>query len=510
MRSGSTGGGPLDSPASSAHSHAHARAAPPSQSGSRTTDSRSASVSTASGSWGNSGMTSSTGASSPVGPPSHAAESERGEQDQTDDLDLAEGDPNFIARVSQLPLVSGSLEWYERSKRSSRVVKYGAGLVESSFSAVSRPLANNPQLGALDDFACRQLDRLSGGGAGAGTTADGDDARGRTDVAFEREQRDQTRRDQSEVARQRASEMLHDADSAVVPGGRSRWQAVLVEAGGLGAAVSEESLKSLRYCLQWLLYATAHLDLQITTLRDFIISLRDHASDSNSAALVTASAAHLAQIKHDVVETIRKVVEVVSKYAGAALPEQAKRYVRQSILSLPTKWASAIEGGARFGQRRAGSASSGSTPTGERMQDSREGYFGASSTTNGDGTSSTPTGGPALRPTEDAAERVLTFAVESLDMLKSVTQIFGESVEKAESWIERLRIVGLDRQRHRREHSPPGPPEETYAVGFKRRRATGPGYDLEDSSATGVDAGADDVTRRKRGPRSRESTAQMD
>lgn len=40
---------------------------------------------------------------------------------------------------------------------------------------------------------------------------------------------------------------------------------------------------------------------------------------------------------------------------------------------------------------------------------------------------------PALRPTEDAAERVLTFAVESLDMLKSVTQIFGDSVEKAEA-----------------------------------------------------------------------------
>lgn len=36
-------------------------------------------------------------------------------------------------------------------------------------------------------------------------------------------------------------------------GGRSRWQTVLLEAGGLGAAVSEESLKSLRYCLQWLL-----------------------------------------------------------------------------------------------------------------------------------------------------------------------------------------------------------------------------------------------------------------
>ena len=33
---------------------------------------------------------------------------------------------------------------------------------------------------------------------------------------------------------------------------RSKWQAVLLEAGGIGAAVSEESMKRLQYCLHWL------------------------------------------------------------------------------------------------------------------------------------------------------------------------------------------------------------------------------------------------------------------
>ena len=33
---------------------------------------------------------------------------------------------------------------------------------------------------------------------------------------------------------------------------RSRWQAVLLEAGGIGAAVSEESMRRLKYCLEWL------------------------------------------------------------------------------------------------------------------------------------------------------------------------------------------------------------------------------------------------------------------
>lgn len=36
----------------------------------------------------------------------------------------------------------------------------------------------------------------------------------------------------------------------VVP--RSRWQTMLLEAGGISAAVSEESMRRLKYCLQWL------------------------------------------------------------------------------------------------------------------------------------------------------------------------------------------------------------------------------------------------------------------
>lgn len=184
-------------------------------------------------------------------------------------------------------------------------------------------------------------------------------------------------------------------------------------------------------------------------MRDFIISLHRHYGASEQAdILASASAsAHLVQIKHDVVDTIRKVVEVVSKYAGAALPEQAKKYVRQSILGLPVKWASAVEGGNSSRSERRGSvgtASSAGTPRAERMEDPRmEKENGDSSIEHREYTevevvaaaAPTPLLNSVLRPTEDAAERVLTFAVESLDMLKSVTQIFGESVEKAEAYV---------------------------------------------------------------------------
>lgn len=77
------------------------------------------------------------------------------------------------------------------------------------------------------------------------------------------------------------------------------------------------------------------------------------------------------------------------------------------------------------------------------------------------------------------------------------------------SWIERLRIVGLDRQRQRRDDGDESMADEQVA-GTKRRRAIA--GDSEQGLATGIDAGTnaaqdEGVTRRKRGPRSRESSA---
>jgi transcriptional repressor OPI1 len=111
----------------------------------------------------------------------------------------------------------------------------------------------------------------------------------------------------------------------------------------------------------------------------------------------------LTKIKLDVVETIRKVVDVISKYAGNSLPENAQRFVRQSILSLPGRWANAVQV-----QNRIGSANGVEGSAGSRELEL-----------------------PTKTSTEEVAGRILTFAIEGLDMLKAVTSIFGESVERA-------------------------------------------------------------------------------
>lgn len=44
-------------------------------------------------------------------------------------------------------------------------------------------------------------------------------------------------------------------------------------------------------------------------------------------------------------------------------------------------------------------------------------------------------GAPTTGVAKEAAGRVLTLAVESLDMLQGVAQVFGESLERAERFV---------------------------------------------------------------------------
>lgn len=53
-----------------------------------------------------------------------------------------------------------------------------------------------------------------------------------------------------------------------------------------------------------------------------------------------------------------------------------------------------------------------------------------------------PTAGGATQ----AAQRILTLATESLDMMRGVTGVVKDSLDRADAWVERLRIVGLQRQ----------------------------------------------------------------
>ncbi|KAI8985607.1 transcription factor Opi1-domain-containing protein [Trametes punicea] len=421
-----------------------------------------------------------------------------------------------LSRVSNIPLVNSALRAYEHSKASSRVVKYGAEMMESSVKSISRPVIDRLPVGQLDDFACRQLDRLGSYTRRASSSSrsrnESPDPRKRwetRDVSMARADTDASQlpheeddmRGGSALSQSRtptpnssassqpekptlppASTLTQHADAqeSQQVAQRSRWQAMILEAGGLSAAISEESMRRLRYCLQWLQYATTQIDAQILVLRNFIVSLQP---DGNSPHRAPVSPQHLRTLqaaKRDVVDTIRQVVEVVSRYAGGALPEPARTRVRSFILCLPRRWAAAS--GATDGPSaavaghdvRGESTGTAVPPTSVRGRHRAAAPYSygigepgpsprsrpasrATSPVRGPGRghgrqTSGSAGGAGAPPTADvatqSAQKILTLATESLDMLRSVTGVFKESLERADIWVERLRVVGLQRQQN--------------------------------------------------------------
>ncbi|KAG5222608.1 zf-C2H2 Zinc finger [Salix suchowensis] len=285
-------------------------------------------------------------------------DSSHAEEDST--ATVASPGAQFVSRVSTLPLVNTAIRVYEHGKNSSRVVKLdryrqpsGIGTEAPLLSSIKD--ANNEQ----EDGVSRSFETKSE----VQRDNEGNHSSPRSSIGSQHLFNDPDHSPQSDTLSNIAkpgtdADPPHEAkptngdaagdSQAVVQ--RSRWHTVLSEAGGLSAALSDESMKRLKYCLEWLLYATSHIDAQMLVLRDFIAQLQPIPPNSDSLTLSTQfefspSVSHmhlrtLNNVRRDIVHTIRQVVDVVSKYAGGALPEPARTRVRGFILKLPQRWAS--------------------------------------------------------------------------------------------------------------------------------------------------------------------------
>lgn len=204
------------------------------------------------------------------------------------------------------------------------------------------------------------------------------------------------------------------------------------------------------------------------------------------------------------VDTIRQVVDVVSKYAGGALPEPARARVRSFILCLPQRWANVAtshvnlestatataastsasasaasvggnanaNGNGNLGGGMGGGGVGGGQQKVEgkgKVRSERTGRGGRTSASvpysfgEGSGRRSRPVsratspsasrngfvevgsvggvggvgggGRSGVVPMAHAAQKILTLATESLDMLRAVTQVFKESLDKADAYV---------------------------------------------------------------------------
>jgi len=185
----------------------------------------------------------------------------------------------------------------------------------------------------------------------------------------------------------------------------------------------------------------------------------------------------LTEVRKDLVQTIRQVVDVVSKYAGGALPEPARSRVRGFILKLPQRWASASKvpvatlpsgagnvageretiaaasgtsaglrarGQRRAAQRERGAGADKSGPPSRTQSPVRGGSVGANSGPTSPriarATIGTEQGNVSAGTALVAAQRILTLATESLDMMRNVTGVVKESLDRADACVLTLVI----------------------------------------------------------------------
>ena len=196
------------------------------------------------------------------------------------------------------------------------------------------------------------------------------------------------------------------------------WQhRLIMSTSGLSIAMSEESLRSLKYCLRWLKWANEHIARVIGALKT-TLEQYDNTPDPDEVAQVQAEAgqqrngmvgqsqqqtrielaARINTLKGDVLKTLQDVVSTVSTYAGGALPENAKLLVRRHLTSLPQRFrvATMVDGDAEASERDSESAM------------------------------------------KEGAQKMLVLAKEGLDMVTQISGVLDGTIVSAEDWCDRM------------------------------------------------------------------------
>ncbi|CAK7567543.1 MAG: transcriptional regulator opi1 [Sporothrix epigloea] len=229
------------------------------------------------------------------------------------------------------------------------------------------------------------------------------------------------------IQRQQQQQSEHQEQNAI--GQSAAWQSRLVmSTSGLSVSMSEESLRSLKYCFNWLRWAHGNIDKVIDSLKTVLdqcdsagrtaegsaratgstaSAKDDEEEDSTSAeAHLNELAARVATLRGDLLQTLRGAVDTVSKYAGGALPDNARVLVRRHLTSLPQRFSLANQAEAEANAMRT-------------RENGRPG----------------PASGKEVR---GGAQRVLVLAKEGLDMMSQVSGVLDSTIVSAEEWCERL------------------------------------------------------------------------
>lgn len=207
------------------------------------------------------------------------------------------------------------------------------------------------------------------------------------------------------------------------------WQTrLMLSTSGLGVAMSDESLRSLKYCLSGVRWANSRLCGIVVALQKvieewirsrqdslhgayqaedgFVLHVEPRDRNTNPSGTTdsprdrTLILQHVQALKSDAIRTMKQVVDIVSKYAGGALPENARNLIHKYLTSIPHRF-------------RLASLSSGSkSGDGEKVPESE---------------------------TITNAKRAMALAREGLDLLAQISGVLDGTIMSAEEWCDRLR-----------------------------------------------------------------------
>lgn len=187
----------------------------------------------------------------------------------------------------------------------------------------------------------------------------------------------------------------------------------IISTSGLSIAMSEESLRSLKYCLSWLRWANAHIGRVIGDLKNAVDQLEQRRGEDGAAADRAALGARIMALRGDVLKTLQDVIETVSTYAGGALPENARALVKRHLTSLPQRFRLATHNSKVV----CGAGPSLSTKQEQTDASTEEGKW---------------------QEAREGAQRVLVLAKEGLDMMAQVSGVVDVTIVSAEEWCARL------------------------------------------------------------------------
>ncbi|TGZ77185.1 Opi1-domain-containing protein [Ascodesmis nigricans] len=221
--------------------------------------------------------------------------------------------------------------------------------------------------------------------------------------------------------------------AAAVSSGTPSWQRRLYYTStGLATALSDDSRRSLKYCLRILALASTNLLKVIETLTNVVDELDQYLAQTSSSDAITSGegengrvrgylpesydqrrqriAETVDRLKDEALKTLKQVVDTISRYAGGALPEQARELVKRQLLTFPQRW-------------RQAAAPETESPADSAVVRSENGVVGEAIEVGGQ---------------KGKAVRVLVMAREGLVMMRSVAEVVEGTLVSAEEWCGKL------------------------------------------------------------------------